>query len=86
MSRPEAHLDRRDFLRGSLAAAAAVGRPGAARSGAADAAAAGPIQQEADAFLARYVPGWLPLETAASEADWAASTDVSEAQRTRIVD
>lgn len=77
MSRPETRLDRRDFLRGSLAAAA-VGMPGAPRGEAAGAVPPS-IQREADAFLARYVPGWLPLETAASEADWAASTDVSEA-------
>ncbi len=37
------------------------------------------IQEEADAFLARFVAGWLPLQTAAEEANWAASTDVSEA-------
>ncbi len=36
-------------------------------------------QEEAEAFLAAYVKGWLPLETAANEASWAASTDVSEA-------
>ena len=35
------------------------------------------VQEAADAFLARYVEGWLPLETASSEAAWKASTDVS---------
>ncbi len=79
MSRSEAHLDRRDFLRGSLAAAAAVGIPGASPVGIAGAAPAGSIRDEADAFLTRFVPGWVPLQTAAEEANWAASTDVSEA-------
>jgi peptidyl-dipeptidase A len=36
-------------------------------------------QEEAEAFLTSYVKGWLPLETAANEASWTASTDVSEA-------
>ena len=49
------------------------------RHGESAGAAAASLQDEADAFLARFVPGWLPLETAADEADWAASTDVSEA-------
>src|SRR4051794_19285053 len=80
MSEAEARIDRRDFLRGSLAAATAgaIGMPGSACGGSVGAAAAS-FQEEADAFLARYVPGWLPLLTAADEADWAASTDVSEA-------
>jgi peptidyl-dipeptidase A len=36
-------------------------------------------QEEARAFLDAYVRGWLPLETAAQEAAWAALTDVTEA-------
>ncbi len=80
MSESGAQLDRRDFLRGSLAAAAGtVGLPIIAHGRAAVAASVAPIQQEADAFLARFVPGWLPLETAASEANWVAMIDVSEA-------
>ena len=30
-------------------------------------------------FLSEFVDGWLPLQTAAAEANWTASTDVSEA-------
>jgi peptidyl-dipeptidase A len=36
-------------------------------------------QQEADAFLASFVEGWLPLETTANEASWVALMDVTEA-------
>ena len=80
MSESAARLDRRGFLRGSLiaATAGALGIPGAANGRFDGAALAASPQDEADAFLARFVPGWLPLETAASEASWAASTDVSE--------
>jgi peptidyl-dipeptidase A len=62
---------RREFLRNALAAAA-VGPI------AAGAAPAPTPQEEADAFLAKYVKGWLPLETTATEASWRASTDVTE--------
>jgi peptidyl-dipeptidase A len=80
MSESEAPIDRRDFLRGSLAAAAgAVGVPMAARCETAGSSLAASPQEEADAFLARFVDGWLPLQTAAEEANWSASTDVSEA-------
>jgi peptidyl-dipeptidase A len=36
-------------------------------------------QARAEAFLARYVEAWLPCETALNEAQWLASTDVSDA-------
>ncbi|RUL83657.1 M2 family metallopeptidase [Tautonia sociabilis] len=66
--------DRRTVLR--LALLAASGGPmtlaRAVRAGQESA------QEAADAFLSRYVAGWLPLDTAASEAAWAAMTDVSE--------
>jgi peptidyl-dipeptidase A len=38
-----------------------------------------PAQEEAETFLGRYVGQWLPLETAANEASWAALVDVTEA-------
>src|SRR5262245_38156960 len=66
-----ANLDRRAFFRLSLTAAAAA--PVAIAHAAAPSA-----QVEADLFLSEYAKGWLPLDTAASEAAWAASTDVSE--------
>src|SRR5262245_20664028 len=73
-------LDRRDFLRQSLAAASSSAAIGAVAppSDAGFANAASP-QEEADAFLAHFVAGWLPLRAAAEEADWSAATDVSEA-------
>jgi len=37
------------------------------------------LSKEVDAFLAKYVERWLPLDTKGSEAAWAAATDVSEA-------
>ena len=71
-------LDRRDFLlRTAALTAGTLGLETTARSGAA--LALSTPQEEAEAFLAAYVKGWLPLETAANEASWAASTDVSEA-------
>ena len=80
MPESKTQLDRRDFLRGSLAIA--VGMPLVAQGEAGGFTLAASIQDEADAFLARFVAGWLPLETATEEADWAASTDVSEAHTT----
>ncbi len=68
------HPDRRDFLRLALAATATAGAglgasaPGVPRA-----------EDDAQAFLKGYNEGWLPLETAANEAAWVASTDVSEA-------
>jgi peptidyl-dipeptidase A len=74
MSDPEPGIDRRAFLRrtAALAAAGTLG-PAVAAARAGDSP-----QQEADAFLARYVEGWLPKETASSEAAWTAATDVTE--------
>ena len=46
---------------------------------AAGSALAPTVEERSRQFLKEYVDGWLPLETAASEANWAASTDVSEA-------
>lgn len=80
MSQTGARIDRREFLRDSMAAGV-LGITGAGAVGAEAASA----QAEADAFLARFVPGWLPLLTAADEADWAAATDVSEAHTTAKV-
>jgi peptidyl-dipeptidase A len=74
-SGPEPGLDRRAFL-GRAAALAALSTTTTVRAGVA-AADDGP-QAEADAFLARFVEGWLPLNTASAEAAWDASTDVSE--------
>ncbi len=83
-------LDRRDFLRTSVAIAAgagfvttATGQDSGRKLGEdtgrvaprTDAAAMG----RTDSFLQAYVEAWLPLETAAAEAAWVASTDVSEA-------
>jgi peptidyl-dipeptidase A len=65
--------DRREFLRLTLAATL-----GPSALGASARASAASAQEEADAFLAQYVKDWLPLETAATEASWRASTDVSE--------
>lgn len=65
--------DRRTFLKQSAALAAVGAAPGAALAGLAQTP-----QEQADAFLARYTDAWLPLDTAASEAAWVASTDVSE--------
>ena len=64
---------RRDFLR--QAAAAAVVAPLAGSAGAAFATP----QEEADAFLARYVAGLAAAGDRRRRGDWAASTDVSEA-------
>ncbi len=70
MTKPGHIAGRRDFLRGALAATAG-GFEVAVR------ASTVTLEQEARAFLETYVQGWLPLETAAQEASWAASTDVS---------
>jgi peptidyl-dipeptidase A len=67
-------MDRRDFLKAAAVAAGAGSMPRTAASREAPA-----IRAEVDAFLKDYVEKWLPLDTAASEAAWAASTDVSEA-------
>jgi peptidyl-dipeptidase A len=81
MSESKAPIDRRDFLRGCLTAgtAGAMGIPTTARGEIAGSLLVASPQEEADAFLTRFVAGWLPLRTAAEEADWAAATDVSEA-------
>jgi peptidyl-dipeptidase A len=67
---------RRAFLRRALAASTI----GPMALGATLRASAEIFQQTAKAeeFLAGYVRGFLPLYTAANEASWAASTDVSE--------
>ena len=77
-------LDRRDFLlRTAALTVGTLGLETAARSGAV--LAISTPQEEAEAFLANYVQGWLPLETAANEASWAALTDVSEPHTTAQV-
>ncbi len=68
---------RRSFLRRALAASAAG--PFALGASLRGAVASRAVAAEAGEFLAGYVRGFLPLTTAASEAAWAASTDVSEA-------
>jgi peptidyl-dipeptidase A len=84
MSEPSPSPDRRAFLRQTLAAAAAGPLAIAADS---RARGAGPsAQEEADAFLASYVEGWLPLETDANGAAWVASTDVTEAHTAEQVE
>ena len=75
-------MSRRRFLHStvSVGAATAVGAVGADGSLLGAAAHAIPsVREEAQAFLDDYVQGWLPLETAASEASWAALIDVSQA-------
>ena len=82
MSGSKEQLDRRGFLQRSVTAtvaAGAVGIPKTGRTGAASSTLAAPAQKAARAFLQQFVDGWLPLQTAAEEADWVASTDVSEA-------
>ena len=75
-----AEVDRREFLRTSLAMAATAGTVsmGIVAQGNSTVSAL-TTQKEADAFLAEYAQGWLPLETAAQEAAWAGVTDVTEA-------
>lgn len=74
---PEPFLpDRRAFLRRTLAAAAAG--PLVLEVSARGTTAVQHNFDVASSFLIRYYAGWLPLETAASEAAWLASTDVSE--------
>ena len=67
-------LGRRDFLRRVVATSA-----GPLMIGTTGWAAEPDWEALAGAFLKDYVGGYLPLYTAASEASWAASTDVSEA-------
>ncbi|WP_435008652.1 M2 family metallopeptidase [Tundrisphaera lichenicola] len=68
---------RRSFLRRALALASAgpMALGASLRASAFD----GPTIARAEEFLGGYVRGFLPLYTAANEAAWAASTDVSEA-------
>jgi len=69
------YASRRDFL---IATAATAG--GVVAGGLGSATAREPdLASEVDAFLAEYTARWVPLETKAGEAAWAASTDVSEA-------
>ena len=80
MSESRQQLDRRDFLRGSLTVGAgAMGIASDGPHGAAGSSVLPTVEQRARRFLSEFVEGWLPLETAADEANWAASTDVSEA-------
>ena len=81
MSEFQYEIDRRVFLRSSVAitAAGAVGIPTAVPQEAAGSSLAPTVEQRSRRFLSEFVNGWLPLKTAAAEASWAASTDVSEA-------
>ena len=86
MPTPEsaAAIGRRDFLRhaGAFLAASTVAGASTARA----LAAGTDVQEEANAFLAAFVEGLLPLYTAAEEASWDALTDVSEAHTARQVE
>jgi peptidyl-dipeptidase A len=75
MAQADSSSDRRQFLRQALSLAAT----GPIIVGVAAHGALASAQQEADAFLADYVKGWLPLETAANDAIWSSITDVTEA-------
>jgi len=83
MPESNAQLDRRGFLGGCVVAAVggAIGIPevGPGEGEDAGSSALPTVQNQADAFLAHFVEGWLPLQTAAEQANWSASTDVSEA-------
>ncbi|WP_165224702.1 M2 family metallopeptidase [Aquisphaera insulae] len=76
-------VDRREFLRTGITAAAAVAGAGTgaglSTSAAMAAAARPPIEEVAETFLEEYVRDVLPLMVASNEASWTASTDVSEA-------
>ena len=82
MSNSNSQLDRREFLCGSVVAAAAgaLGIPDAARaeSRIAGLSLAPTVPEQAAVFLEQFVEGWLPLQTAAAGANWVAGTDVSE--------
>ena len=80
MPAPRPHMvplgpNRRAFLRQALAASTV----GPVALGSSLRGATAPVLEDAAAFLESYVQGLLPLYTAATEASWAASTDVSEA-------
>jgi peptidyl-dipeptidase A len=83
---PISDLDRRDFLRRAGALAAVAASPTAGASARFFERGSDTPQQEADAFLARFVEGWLPLYTASEGAAWAAATDVSEENTARQVE
>jgi peptidyl-dipeptidase A len=74
---------RREFLLQGGAAALAVGAWGAA--GSPSLAAGGTPQEQAEKFIAEYLKGFLPLSTASSEAEWIASTDISDAHTAESV-
>jgi peptidyl-dipeptidase A len=73
-----ASTNRRDFLLRTVAG----GVTGQLAINALAQGAAPTSQEEADAFFAGYVEGWLPKETAANEASWTALIDVTEAHTT----
>ena len=83
MSKLSQQFDRREFLRSSAIAAAAgalgISEAGLAEGASIEAGLAVTPEEQAMQFLEQFVGGWLPLQTAAEEANWAASTDVSEA-------
>lgn len=74
-------LDRREFLYSNWAMVVTAGTVslGEVVRGGSTLTAATTHQAEAEAFLTEYTQAWLPLETAAQEAAWAAATDVTEA-------
>jgi peptidyl-dipeptidase A len=89
MSKASQQFNRREFLYNS-AIVAAGGALGISEAGLAEGASiraglAVTPEEQAAQFLEQFVRGWLPLQTAAEEANWAASTNVSEAHTARQV-
>jgi peptidyl-dipeptidase A len=82
MSESNTQLERRDFLRGTVvglvAGMVANSETAQAENETAGSFSVPTAQQRADQFLQEFVQGWLPLQTAAEEANWSASTDVSQ--------
>ena len=85
LPQPVVETHRRSFLKTSAGSLILGGTVARAAAGIQDSP-----QAQADVFLAQYVKDWLPLETALSEAQWRALTDVSPAhtqeQVTRALD
>jgi peptidyl-dipeptidase A len=82
MSCSSSDPSRRHFLKSSAVAGAGVLVSGSCTAG----AIAFDTQSEADVFLAEFVRGWLPKETAASEAAWQALIDVSDEHTQAVVE
>ena len=89
MSESNTELDRRDFLRESMVArvtgAIAIPENVQGETEANGLFRAAKTQNRAELFLDGFVEGWLTLRTAAEEANWTASTDVSQGHTTTEV-